>query len=60
VSALAIASWAKENSREHAKLHGICNPGVIVGFDIGAKGGDAVFDKIEFATKGNFEEGVLF
>ncbi len=60
VSALAIAGWAKEDFWERVKFHGICNCGVVVGFDIGAKGGDAVFGKIKFVTKDNFGGGVLF
>ncbi len=43
VSALAMAGWAKEDSWEQMKLHGICNCRIIVGFDIGAQWGDALF-----------------
>ncbi len=60
VSALAISGWAKEDFRERAKLHGICYCGAVLGFDVGAKGGDAGFNKINFATKDNFMRGVLF
>ena len=60
VSALAIAGWTKEDSWECAKLHGICNHRVIVGFNVGAKEGNAVFVKIEFANEDNFAGGVLF
>jgi hypothetical protein len=41
-SALVIAGWAKEDPRERAKLHGICYCRFVVGFDVGAKGGNAV------------------
>jgi hypothetical protein len=60
VSTLAFAGWAKEDFREPAKLHGICNHRVIVGFNVGAKEGNAVFGKIEFANEDNFAGGVLF
>ncbi len=60
VSALAIASWAKEDPREGAKLHIICNRGTVVGFNVSANGGDAVFGKYKFVTKDNFSGRVLF
>jgi hypothetical protein len=60
VSALVIAGWAKEDSQECAKLHGICNRGVVIGFHIGAKGDNAVFGKIKIATEEDFMGEVLF
>ncbi len=60
VSALAIAGWAEEDPREGAKLHVICNRGTVVGFNVSAKGGNAVFGKIKFVTEDNFARRVLF
>ncbi len=54
-----IASGAKEYPRERARAHGVGNGWIVVGFDIGSKGGLAVFFEIKFTTKDNFARGVF-
>jgi hypothetical protein len=51
--ALAIVSGTKEYAREHAKAHSVGNGLIFVGFDVGSKGGLAVFLEIKFAVKDN-------
>jgi hypothetical protein len=46
VCALVIASRAKEYFKEHVRAHSVGNGCVIVGFDLGLKGGLAVFFKL--------------
>ncbi len=57
--ALAIASGTKEYARERAKAHGVGYSGVIVGFNVGSKGGFALFFKINFTAEDNFRGGSI-
>jgi hypothetical protein len=59
VCALAIASGTKEYARERVKVHGVGYSGVVVSFNIGAKGGFALFCEINFMAKDNFTGGVF-
>ncbi len=59
VCALAVASWAEEYSWERSGAHCIRDGWVVVGFDVGAKGGFAVFLEVEFAAKDDLPRGVL-
>jgi hypothetical protein len=59
VRALAVASRAEEYSWERLGAHCIRDGQVVVGFDVGAEGGFAVFLKVEFAAKDNLPRGVL-
>jgi hypothetical protein len=59
VCALALASGTKEYARERAKVHGVSYSGVIVGFNVGSKGGLAVFCEIDFTAEDNLVGGVL-
>jgi hypothetical protein len=59
VCALAVASRAKEYSWERSGAHCICDGWVVVGFDVGAKSGFAVFLKVEFAAEDDLPRGVL-
>ncbi len=57
--ALVIASRAEEYSGECVGVHSICDGQIIAGFNVGAKGGLAVFLKVDFAAKDNLLGGVL-
>ncbi len=59
VCALAIASGTKEYASERARVHNVGNGWIIVGFNVGSKGGLAVFFEIKFLTKDNLA-GVVF
>ncbi len=59
VCALAVASRAEEYSWERSRAHCICDGRVIVGFNVGAEGGFAVFLKVEFAAEDDLPRGVL-
>ncbi len=59
VCALAVASRAKEYSWEHLGVHCICDGRIVMGFDVGAEDGFAVFLEVEFAAKDNLPRGVL-
>jgi hypothetical protein len=59
VCALAIASGAKEYPRESARAHSVGNGWIIVGFNVGSKGGLAVFFEMKFATEDNLVGGVF-
>jgi hypothetical protein len=54
VCALAIASGTKEYARKRAKVHCVGYSGVVMGFNVGSKGGLAVYCEIEFTDKDNF------
>jgi hypothetical protein len=43
---LAVSGWAKEYSWECAGAHCVCYSWVVVGFNVGAKNGDAVFVEV--------------
>jgi hypothetical protein len=60
VSALAVAGWAKEYPWECTEAHGVCSCQVVVGLNIRTKWGNAMFCKVEFASKKNFAWGVNF
>ncbi len=55
----AIASGTKEYTRERARVHSVGNGWIIVGFDIGSKGGLAVFFEIKLATKNDLAGGIF-
>jgi hypothetical protein len=57
--ALAIASGTKEYARERAEVHGVGYSGVVVGLNVGSKGGLAVFCEIKFMAEDNFAGGVF-
>ncbi len=57
--ALTIASGTKEYARKRAKTHGVGYSGVVVGFNVGYKGGFAVFCEIDFMAKDNLVGGVF-
>ncbi len=59
VCALTIASGTKEYARERARVHSGGNGWIIMGFDVGSKGGLAVIFEIKFATKDNLAGGVF-
>jgi hypothetical protein len=59
VCALAIASRTEEYSGKRAGAHSICDGRIIMGFDVGAKGGLAVFLEVNFAAEDNLPGGVL-
>ena len=46
VCALVVSGWAKEYSLECVGAHCVCYSWVVVGFNVGAKGGDAVFVEV--------------
>ena len=57
--ALAITNGAKEYPRERARAHSVGNGWILVGFDVGSKGGLAVFDELEDATKEDLTGGLF-
>ncbi len=57
--ALVVASRAEDFSRERAGVHCICDCWIVVGFDIGAKSGFAVFLEVKFAAEDDLPRGVL-
>ncbi len=59
VCALAVASWAEEFSWERSGAHCIRDGRVVVGFDVGAEGGFAVFLEVEFTAEDDLLRGVL-
>jgi hypothetical protein len=59
VCALVIASGTKEYAWERAKAHGVGYSGVVVGFNVGSKGGFAVFCETDFTAKDDFAGGVF-
>ncbi len=59
VRALAFASLAEEYSWERLGAHCIRDGRIVVGFDVGAEGGFAVFLEVEFSAEDNLPRGVL-
>ncbi len=59
VCALAVASRAEEYSWEHSGAHCIRDGRIVVGFNIGAKGGFAVFLEVKFAAEDDLPRVVL-
>ncbi len=59
VCALAVASRAEEYSWERSGAHCIRDGRVVVGFDVGAEGGFAVFLKVKLASEEDLPNGVL-
>jgi hypothetical protein len=59
VCALAVASRTEEYSGEPAGAHSICDGRIVVGFNVGAKGGFAVFLEVDFAAEVDLPGGVL-
>jgi hypothetical protein len=59
VYALVIARGTKEYARECEKVHSVGNGWIIVDFDIGSKGGLAVFLEIKFVAKDSLAGGVF-
>jgi hypothetical protein len=57
--ALVIASGTTEYPRERARVHSVGNGWIIMGFNVGSKGGLAVFFQIKFDTKDNIVGGVF-
>jgi hypothetical protein len=57
--ALAIASETREYARECVKAHGVGYSRVVVGFNVGSKGGLVVFCEIDFMAENNFAGGVF-
>jgi hypothetical protein len=60
VCALTIASGTKEYARDLTKVHGVGYSGVVMGFNVGSKGGLAVFCEIEFMAEDNCAGGIFF
>jgi len=59
VCALAVPGWTKEYPWERAGAHCVCYSPIVVGFDVGSKGGFVVFVEIKFVAKDNLLGGVL-
>jgi hypothetical protein len=59
VCALAVASQAEEYSWERLGAHCICDGRIVMGFNVGAEGGFAVFLEVKFMAKDNLPRGVL-
>jgi hypothetical protein len=59
VCALAISSGAKEYPRARARAHSVGYGWIIVCFNVGSKGGLAVFFEIRLATKDDLTGGVF-
>jgi hypothetical protein len=59
VCALAVASQAKEYSWERLGAHCFRDGWVVVGFDVGAEGGFAVFLEVKFVAEEDLPRGVL-